>query len=477
MGDETRDPFAIEPGRRPVRLHSEAATAPPDPGQPAQDETPPIRLTEGDRTADVARAAEDAARVNDELAAQRAAARAAMPATSHVERTSLGTTGTGLVVEEVEVVDPVIEGLRGIDAQIAFVQVALGRIVTLNGAPYGDDTTGPIAVELMEHTDRVDGRDLGVILRVLRGKPEPEPHVLIHAVSQIVEANGRHKLARQTADAQEQDELAQLAAEANALAREAGLTPPEPMSEEALETWVFEDAIERSDDSVGDDLELEPEPDDGQVDAEHTGTLPPEPLLTQAELDALNEVVATPADYNPVRVHRRHGHRSAPATQPAPASNTTPGKGKVATEVKVLAGLFLLLLCLTTAYLARQDVKIRTTSETRDAAQDVVLTKHGDSLERHARTLAQLVPVLAEKDAEILDLTNEKAGFEQVALESQSAIRDLDRAVDRKIGTIARDLSDNSAEMRRQRRELEELRAQLEAAQTNESQTSAPAPE
>lgn len=474
MSEEITDPFALTP----VRLQTGAATAPPDAGgiEPVE-ETPPIHLVEGDRAADIALA--DRVRVPD-----------GRP-TVRLERDELGRTGTDLKLVDERVVDPELELLKTTDGQVTFVRERLSHIVDMSQAPYAEEPAAEVLHGILERCEGNVARELRVVAHVLRGEYERAPILLRHAVTSLAAAHERWTL-KQTAE------------ELNRASKGSAAECVDP--EETVDERVLREAIEQYGEVTGlDDVSLEP--DDSQIPPTHEGPLPSEPLLTQAERDAIDaamresaeESVAHAAAASPiadsVEVVRGRNRRSRPATteplgklgarrttpldkRPAehPVKRTKATERDRAVSVHALwwtAGLMLALVAVIAVYLMRQDGRIVAASQERDAEQDETIAEHTASIQSHARTLAHLVPVLAEKDATIVDLTSERDNYAQLAVDSQEAIDALDRRVGGQVGSLARDIADTRAELRRkvddQARQLEELRAQLASEQGNET--------
>lgn len=445
MTDDPRDPHS---GSR-LRLHSKAATAPPDADaiadphareQPDQPKT--ILLVARDRQKDIERAEEEAKRIASELA------------TSRVERRELGRTGTGLVVEEVRIVDPAVEALRELPDQLRFVQEHLGRVVDMGDEPYDEESSALITVALMECTDSLSGRDIAVVTRVLRGHTEPEPVILRAAVRSIAQAHERWELKR-------------LAEEANA-----PQPAPEQMDDVDLDEWVLADAIKDYDERV----------DDGQIPSTHPGAPPPAPLLNEEERDALDEVIRSPS---PAARHRARQKTAAAQTAPAEKpnkQNKASARERVASihALWITACLLLALVAVVAVYLMRQDGRIVAASQERDAKQDETLAEHTASIRSHARTLARILPELKEKDVKILVLTDERDNYAQLAVDSQDSISALDKRVGGQVGSLARDLADTRAELRRkvedQAHQIDELRVRLEQDEAGANGDTTPTP-
>ncbi len=460
MSNDANDPA----DGAPLRLHTNAATAPPDAETIDDREAAPptpIRLVPRDRNEDIARADEEAR------------ARADALATSRVVRTRRGTTGTGLKIEDVCVVDHEIESLRTLEGQLEFVRKNLA-FVDLSSAPFNEEDLGRTAVTIMERCEQVNGRDWQVLLRVLGGTVEPEPHLFKSAIEHIAAAHNRWA-------------IKQLSEQVNRTAAEATIAPPEPESPEDLDARVLREAMERYDVAV-DELDEVPDLvlDEWEIDLAHDGPPPPEPLLIAKEVEMLNALqdAADKADFVPIRVvppARRKGTRNrTPIAGTALHQEPQPAAKIHAQDVRGLQGelWIILVLCMAligvvAAFLMRADGQIRTASLERDAAQDEVIAEHTQSLQSHARTLARLVPVLAEKDAEIVDLTQERDNYASLAVESRESIQALDRRVGGQVGSLSRELSETRSELRRevdeQARQLEEMRAQLAHDQGDET--------
>lgn len=481
MSEEIPDPFTPTS----VRLKTDAATAPPDAGgiEPVE-EVPPIHLVEGDRAADIALATGGS--VQDGLP------------TARLERHVRGHTGTGLQLVDERIVDPELERLKTIEGQVAFAQERLGHIFDLSRAPCGEEPAAEILLGILERCEGNVARELRVVGHVLRGEYERAPILLRHAVTSLAAAHERWSLMQ----AAEEELNGSAGAPATDFV-DAGETLDERVLREAIEQYGS-DAAELNDVSL--------EPDDSQIPLTHEGSPPPEPLLTKAERDAIDAVmresaeesVAHAAAASPiadsVEIVRGRNRRSQPATteplgklgarrtapvgkRPAehPVKRTKATERDRAASVHALwwtACLMLVLVAVIVVYLMRQDGQIRIASQERDAKQDETLAEHTASIRSHARTLASLVPVLAEKDAEIVDLTTERDSYAQLAVDSQEAIDALDRRVGGQVGSLARDLADTRAELRRkvdeQARQIEALGAQLAGEQQAESTTPAP---
>ncbi len=225
-------------------------------------------------------------------------------------------------------------------------------------------------------------------------------------------------------------------------------------------------------------------------------------LLSREQVDALNEALRDPDPTEweiqddpstglfPTAPPKRgrSGSMGRAGRTPIPGkTEAAPAVRKVRREQLVpasalwsLTALIMLLICVVTAILLREDTKDRMASLSRDQAQDTELSEQSERLRQYGETLAGAIAEHAEKDAKIVVLTRERDGYESLATQAvtvvdelRSDVGNLETDTRRRVSSIASDLSATQREIRALRTDMQgsqsrerDLKARVEATES-----------
>ncbi len=189
----------------------------------------------------------------------------------------------------------------------------------------------------------------------------------------------------------------------------------------------------------------------------------------------------------PPEVRRREREARELDKPPTPARNKERPVRKVKREQLVpvsalwsLAALVLVLACVITAVLLREDTKDRRASLSKDTAQDVRADGFEMRQDEFDEDLGGVIAQIASQKSEVVSLTRERDGFQSLADQSvtvvgelRTEVNDLERDTRRRVSSVATDLSATQRDIRELRRQMQggqgrerELERRLEATET-----------